>query len=141
MLFYTPEFHLRILRGMYEDTLVYTSVARETLQKLNDEWQDFVLNAAVLLNANIALLTIQSVDGSGTSATRSPIQVFSYVSMAMSTGSIVLGLLLVRQTRTKTPKSVAASMLAHSIQTRAILYSLPYALLMWAMLTFGGATM
>ncbi|KAL4258132.1 hypothetical protein AB1N83_010699 [Pleurotus pulmonarius] len=139
MLFYTPEFHLRILRGMYGDTLVYTSVAKETLQKLNEGWQDFILNAAVLLNANIALLTIQSVDGSGTSATRSPIQIFCYVSMAMSTGSIILGLLLVRQTRTKTPKSIAASMLEHSIHNRAILYSLPYALLMWAMLAFGGA--
>ncbi|KAL4255580.1 hypothetical protein AB1N83_011443 [Pleurotus pulmonarius] len=139
MLFYTPEFHLRILRGMYEDTLVYTSVAKQTLQTLNEEWQDFIINAAVLLNANIALLAIQSVDDSGTSATRSPIQIFSYVSMAMSTGSIVLGLLLVRQTRTKTPKRNATAMLAHSIQTRAILYSLPYAFLMWAMLTFGGA--
>ncbi|KAL4255583.1 hypothetical protein AB1N83_011444 [Pleurotus pulmonarius] len=139
MLFYTPEFHLRILRGMYGDTLVYTSVAKETLQKLNEEWQDFIINAAVLLNANIALLAIQSVDDSGTSTSRSPIQIFSYAPMAMSTGTIVLGLLLVRQTRTKTPKRIAAAMLAHSIHTRAILYSLPYALLMWAMLTFGGA--
>lgn len=48
MLFYTPEFHLRVLRGMYEDTLVYTSVAKETLQKLNEEWQDFVLNVCFL---------------------------------------------------------------------------------------------
>ncbi len=44
MLFYTPEFHLRILRGMYEDTLVYTSVAKQTLQTLNEEWQDFIIN-------------------------------------------------------------------------------------------------
>ncbi|KAF4605831.1 hypothetical protein EYR40_004621 [Pleurotus pulmonarius] len=139
MLFYTPEFHLRILRGMYGDTLVYTSVAKETLQKLNEEWQDFIINAAVLLNANIALLAIQSVDDSGTSTSRSPIQIFSYISMAMSTGTIILGLLLVRQTRTKTPKRIAAAMLAHSIHTRAILYSLPYAFLMWAILTFGGA--
>lgn len=52
MLFYTPEFHLRILRGMYEDTLVYTSVAKETLQTLNEEWQDFILNVGPLFHDN-----------------------------------------------------------------------------------------
>jgi len=52
-----------------------------------------------LLNANVAFLAIQSVDeGLG----RRVDQVASYISVTMSVGSIILGLLLVRQNRTET---------------------------------------
>jgi len=52
----------------------------------------------VLLNANVAFLAIDSVDGGGGTA---PDQIASYMSAVMSVGSIIIGLLLVRQNRSK----------------------------------------
>lgn len=114
--------------------------------------------ATVLLNANVAVLAIQSVDDGGADGARTPVQISSYLSIAMSIGSIILGLLLVRQNRTKgkesAPEAVSSAhfiksyrcsralpvnspsqmrfMSRHSLEILAILYSLPYALLMWA---------
>jgi hypothetical protein len=53
----------------------------------------------VLLNANVAFLSIQSVDSGDRS--RTPAQLASYLSTVASIGSIVIGLLLLRQHRTK----------------------------------------
>jgi chaperone required for assembly of F1-ATPase len=52
----------------------------------------------VLLNANVAFLAIPSVDESPEA---SPAQIASLLSIVSSVGSIILGLLLVRQHRTK----------------------------------------
>jgi hypothetical protein len=53
-----------------------------------------------VLNANVAFLSIQSVD-TNSDPYRSPAQISSYCSIAASIGSIILGLILVRQSRTK----------------------------------------
>lgn len=54
----------------------------------------------MLLNANVAWLAIQSID-IDRNPYRSPIQVASYLSIVASIGSIILGLLLMRQNRTR----------------------------------------
>jgi hypothetical protein len=54
---------------------------------------------AVLLIVNVAFLAIPSVDPGD--STRSPAQLISYLSVITSIGSIVMGLLLLRQHRTK----------------------------------------
>lgn len=59
------------------------------------------IQATVLLNANVAFLAIQSVDEASSSPSRSAAQITSYLSVITSIGSIILGLLLVRQNRSK----------------------------------------
>jgi len=112
--------------------------------------------ATVMLNANVAFLAIQSVDVDA-DPRRSPAQVSSYLSVIANIGSIILGLLLMRQNRTKsretadeavsylylpfffpicqrTQKRAFLQARHHpllGLETLAILYSLPYALLMW----------
>lgn len=54
----------------------------------------------MLLNANVAFLAIQSVD-IDKNPYRSPIQIACYLSIVSSIGSIILGLLLMRQNRTR----------------------------------------
>ena len=53
----------------------------------------------MLLNANVAFLAIPSVDPGD--HTRTPAQLASYISIVTSIGSVVIGLLLLRQHRTK----------------------------------------
>jgi hypothetical protein len=60
----------------------------------------FVFKSTVVLNANVAFLSIQSVD-TNDGPYRSPAQISSYCSITASIGSIIIGLILVRKSRTK----------------------------------------
>ncbi|KAJ2926597.1 hypothetical protein H1R20_g10501, partial [Candolleomyces eurysporus] len=138
LLFSAPDVHLRSLVKMWVDGLMHGPVWREAIGKLNEEWQEFTLYATVLLNANVAYLAIQSVD-TDQPGYRSPVQLGCYLSIVASIGSIILGLLLLRQNRTRihgTMDEVNAFLQARShprlgLESLAILYSLPYALLLW----------
>jgi hypothetical protein len=57
-----------------------------------------------MLNANVAFLAIQTVDVNN-HPYRSPAQISSYLSIIANIGSIVLGLLLMRQNRTKSKET------------------------------------
>ncbi|KAF9467789.1 hypothetical protein BDZ94DRAFT_1247715 [Collybia nuda] len=148
VLFYAPEVHLRALEKMWIDGLMRDVMWVQFINKLNTEWQEFTLYATVLLNANVAFLAIQSVD-INQDTHRSPAQIFSYISIITSIGSIILGLLLVRQNRTKSKDTAyEVSVFLHrrtsvrlGLETMAIMFSLPYALLMWGMVSFLAAFM
>jgi hypothetical protein len=106
-----------------------------------------VSKATVLLTTNVGFLAIQSVDTSHTTIVHQA----SYVSILSSMGSIILGLLLARQHRTTLdvrPSSCIFLDLASTtfsktdfvarrgvsrlgFETLALMYSLPYALLVW----------
>ncbi|KAF4570131.1 hypothetical protein EYR36_009937 [Pleurotus pulmonarius] len=139
--FNAPDVHLRALHLIFIDEVASTQPWRTFIKKLNEEWQDFIINSAVLLAANVSFLAIQSVDNIKDEPYRSPSQIASYLSTLASISSMIIGLLLVRQTRTK--GSASAQHAADYLRARryrvvgheplAIMYSLPYAFLMWGM--------
>ncbi|KAK0212292.1 hypothetical protein DFS33DRAFT_16392 [Desarmillaria ectypa] len=139
-LFFTPDIHLTTLKKIGGDGHVHTHKASWTnfTEKLNAEWQEVTLYAIVLLNANVAFLAIQSVDDASTEGGRSPAQISSYVSVIASIGSIILG------TRMRAHDSSKDSYRflrlkkrnKRGIETLAIMYGLPTALLMWAVVSF-----
>ncbi|KAH6917967.1 hypothetical protein BKA70DRAFT_1415993 [Coprinopsis sp. MPI-PUGE-AT-0042] len=143
LLFSAPDVHLHSLHKMWVDGIMHGPVWVKAIKKLNEEWQEFILYATVLLNANVAFIAIQSIDTQEGSY-RSPVQVASYLSIVASIGSIIIGLLLVRQNRTRahgTANDVCKFLLERShptlgLETLAILYSLPYAMLLWGMVSF-----
>ncbi|KAH7922764.1 hypothetical protein BV22DRAFT_1037138 [Leucogyrophana mollusca] len=141
ILFRAPYVHLRALHNIYVDTLINENDWKRFVERLNNETQDFNLLATVLLNANVGFLAINTVDiGNG----RSLSQIASYISMVASFGSMLLGVRLVRKNHGQGPDMVegAQQLLTHTLdstfglETLAITYSLPYALLMWGMLFF-----
>ncbi|KAJ7767531.1 hypothetical protein DFH07DRAFT_331281 [Mycena maculata] len=69
-----------------------------------------------ILNANVAFLSVNSVDTLTNSGRHSLVQIFSYLSIVASMGSVILALLLVHQNRTKFHES--ASDLSASLHTR-----------------------
>jgi hypothetical protein len=118
LLFWAPDVHLEALEKIWVDRLVHVGLWSEFINKLNSEWQEFIiivslfcftylcglanyaLKAIVLLNANMAFLSIQSVDNGGQVVEdRSPAQIASYISIVTSVGSVILSLLLVRKNR------------------------------------------
>ena len=69
------------------------------------------LKATVFLNANMAFLSIQSVDNYGEMILdRSAAQIASYISIVTSLGSFVSSLLLVRQNRSKNRETAEDAM-------------------------------
>ena len=118
-LFLAPDYHLKSLQKMWVDKIMYQSAWEAFLKKLTDEWREsvlyvshetqnyyilfldlLVLQSTVVLNADMAFLAMNSVD-TNRNPYRSPAQISSYCSMSFSIGSIILGLILVRQNQTK----------------------------------------
>ncbi|OCH93199.1 hypothetical protein OBBRIDRAFT_749994 [Obba rivulosa] len=160
LLFSAPDVHAEEFSKVWVDRLVHKVTWKQFISKLTEEWQDFTLFATVLLNANVAFLAVPGVSNSSSSgsngdssssqslaqtiSSQSPAQIASYMSIIMSIGSILLGLLLVRQNRTKRREEVdgaiafltRATNSALGVESLAYIYSLPYALLMWSMVCF-----
>ncbi|OCH87221.1 hypothetical protein OBBRIDRAFT_172478 [Obba rivulosa] len=139
--FGAPNVHLRGLAKIWIDDLMVYHQWNTFIDKLKNEWQDFLLPATVLLNANVAFLAIPSVDpGSDQDKPRSAAQIMSYISMIFSVGSIILSMLLTRQHRLRareTADDVVRFLTRKThptlgLETLAVMYSLPYAMLMWA---------
>ncbi|KAJ7163940.1 hypothetical protein C8R43DRAFT_1122900 [Mycena crocata] len=136
IIFYAPAVHLRKLRIIYGDGLIRHRTWSEFIEKLTGEWKSFTLDAHVLLNANMAFLAIQSVDqGGNATPNRSRAQISSYISILASIGSVIIGLLLVKQYRDREHNPVSKTTVG-GLETLAILYSLPYAMLIWSMVSF-----
>lgn len=140
ILFLAPAFHLNALEDIYVDKVVKTRPWKVFNNKMEDAFTEYILYATVLLNANVAYLSIPTVqsDQLFPELWTSAASVVSMVSMIMSLGSIITGLLLVRQQRSGGQYAEEAvrfledrSHLTRGTEMLAILYSLPYALLLW----------
>ncbi|KAF9237365.1 hypothetical protein BU15DRAFT_48882, partial [Melanogaster broomeanus] len=144
LLFMAPVTSVRSLHRIFVDDIASREKWNTFVNKLNSQLQDTNLLATVLLNANVGFLAIQSVDNGGGTTLR---QLASYMSLVASLASIVLGLVFVGHHRTETRNTAfqAAKFLdrlqhkRHGLETLAIIYSLPYAFLMWGMVLFFAA--
>uniref|UniRef100_A0A0W0FRN8 WW domain-containing protein n=1 Tax=Moniliophthora roreri TaxID=221103 RepID=A0A0W0FRN8_MONRR len=143
IMFYGPDTYCRELETLWIDRFVYANSWSTFITSMHGEWQSISLLATVVLNANVALLAIQSVDESSAMPARSPAQITSYLSVIASVGSIVIGLLLTRKSKGSKPGADDAAIFLNSFNNNteslgsvgvdilATLYSVPYALLMW----------
>ncbi|KAF7361078.1 hypothetical protein MSAN_01138800 [Mycena sanguinolenta] len=144
LLFNAPGANLFRLHAATTGQLVNCRAWEQLVQRLVSEWQESIINAAVILNANVAFLSIQSVDqGGNIVSARSPAQIASYVSILTSIASTALGLLLSNLYRNRDTKSTAPSppstnhtQLMRSLEVLAVLHSGPYAMLVWSILSF-----
>ncbi|KAK0195622.1 hypothetical protein F5146DRAFT_296446 [Armillaria mellea] len=148
-LFYAPVVHLDILNKFWVDGLVMKDQWVTLMERCIGEWSEHTIYATILLNANVAFLAIPSVDESMQRYRGSVTQVLSALSVVSALGSILVGLLMGRYHRTK--KYIPVEDISVYIKTHysddskwgfewlAIIYSIPYALLMWAMVLFLGA--
>ncbi|KAH9003501.1 hypothetical protein EDB86DRAFT_2826628 [Lactarius hatsudake] len=140
VLFLAPEVHLREIEKLWTDEIIIDTAWKSFIPKLLEEWQELMLLSTVMLSANVGFLAIPGVVVNITT----PAQIASYMSMEASVGSIVIGLLLVRHNRSRQkedPAGAATYLTQYThkrfgLEPMAILYSLPWALLMWAMVMF-----
>ncbi|CAL1699361.1 unnamed protein product [Somion occarium] len=144
MLLFAPADTMRLLKALHASpTGTRAQHWTPIVEQLKIGWQESTVFATVLLNANVAFLAIPDVIGSDFS--RTPAQVASLISVASSIGSVLMGLFLLGRYRIDAEDS--ARDLANfrtfrkpswgtAVEHLAVVYALPYALLMWGMLTF-----
>ncbi|KAJ2914628.1 hypothetical protein MD484_g5809, partial [Candolleomyces efflorescens] len=134
LMLFGPEGHLGRLKTTTVDYMVTRRSWDSFTEKTFGEWRETILYATVLLNSNVAFLAIQSVDAQGVPKRQSDSQRASYLSVITSLGSIIFGLLMLRQHRGVITSQLVAnrSTTSFGLEALAIVFSLPYALLMWS---------
>ncbi|EJC98481.1 uncharacterized protein FOMMEDRAFT_31912 [Fomitiporia mediterranea MF3/22] len=143
LLFFSPEAHISDLELLHVDGFIRDRTWKKYRNKLERDWEAFVLTSTVLLNANVALLSTPIIfsDNGNAGLSASPAAVASQVSVIASIASIIIGLFLVRQTRGDNVYNTYTYLSGRKheqrgLETIAIQYSLPYALLMWGIIAF-----
>ncbi|KAK0477828.1 hypothetical protein IW261DRAFT_1400628 [Armillaria novae-zelandiae] len=140
LLFSSPCAYLREIESMLSDGLLSHVAWREFVDKLCKDWLHLTLyiSSTVLINVDVAFLSIQSVDSRPSS---SPLKIVTYLSVLSSLGSIFFALLLLRRNNTKSNISIDKAIhLCLSSSPRyediAIIFVLPYTVLMWGCVLF-----
>ncbi|KAH9026190.1 hypothetical protein EDB85DRAFT_2149268 [Lactarius pseudohatsudake] len=150
-LFLAPEGYLRELEKVWIDDVVFERDWRKFISGLLKEWEQLILSSTVVLSVNVGFLTIPGVIVSNINSNNitstselviftSPAQIASCMSIVASAGSVVIGLLLVRRNSAKQNEDPAGAsnylfQITHRVfglEPMAIVFSLPWALLMWS---------
>ncbi|KLO11175.1 hypothetical protein SCHPADRAFT_486100 [Schizopora paradoxa] len=146
-LFYAPESHLSSLEKIYVDETVKTYPWTAFVTKLQEDWTQQVLISSVLVTTNVLFLAVPVVlpkSGIPPNQSAPPAVVATQVSLLLTLGGTIIGLLLFHEHRRKENRSAQAaadflsrrSHRSRGLEALAILYSLPFSLLMWGMLSF-----
>ncbi|KAJ7768482.1 hypothetical protein B0H16DRAFT_1519936 [Mycena metata] len=140
LLFNIPRHHLRAFEAINTDYLINYSSWQKLITTLRLEWYDLVLYGTLILNTNVGFLSIPA------SANSMAGQIASYVSICLGLGSIILGIMFLRKYRLKSPEVPDVSegvdffdyhrRSIHGLEVLSIVHSLPYALMIWGMITF-----
>ncbi|KAJ7783234.1 hypothetical protein B0H16DRAFT_1496050 [Mycena metata] len=142
LLFNAPQVQLIGFDRIWVDEIAAREPWIRQIEKLTSEWAEHTTFATILLNANVAFLDVPGVETEGPS--QSLPQIFFYISIVLVLGSAILGLILKRQHSTKhlgATEEAANFLSSHDLETTAIIYSLPYALLMYGLVFFSIAFM
>ncbi|KIJ11190.1 hypothetical protein PAXINDRAFT_171875 [Paxillus involutus ATCC 200175] len=141
ILFMAPMTNIRSLHKLYVDELVRMDRWTAFVNDFTSQLQNTNLLATVLLTTNVGFLAIQSVDSY---TSRSLRQTASYLSVISSIASIMLGLIFIERNRHDRSNNVdkAVEFLGRfhrgrqGLEILALIFSLPYAYLMWGMVFF-----
>ncbi|KAK7026847.1 hypothetical protein VNI00_015389 [Paramarasmius palmivorus] len=147
-LFFAPETYCRELDKIWIDGQIHAARWTKYFSEMHTEWQQQILLDTVLLSGNVAFLAIQSVDEDTANPGRSPAQITSYLSVMASIGSILIGLMLTRKNKLRARELALNAVLFSKdiflwskqrvgLETLAILYSVPFALLIVVLFLVG----
>ncbi|KIJ19405.1 hypothetical protein PAXINDRAFT_166595, partial [Paxillus involutus ATCC 200175] len=147
LLLTAPRKHIRTLRGIYVDRVTNASRWGGFIGGLKDEWNGYTVFSTVLLAVDISFLAVPGVINGTFLTSQTTTAIMVYISTILSLGTLVVSVLLADQIRRYGIESLnegAAYMSRMTtsilgIEAMAVMYSLPYALLVWSMLAFGVA--
>jgi len=155
LLFFAPDVHLDEMEKLWTDEVIIETAWKSFINKLLNEWNSLIIGSTVMLAVNVGFLAIPgvvpyNVTNGVLMITRQVIllaslsEIASAISLDASIGSIVIGLLLMRHNRTmqdSEPSEASRYLYQNSqryfgLELMAIVFSLPWVLLMWSMVMF-----
>ncbi|KAG1723034.1 uncharacterized protein EDB91DRAFT_1014961, partial [Suillus paluster] len=131
-----PDAQYKFLQDTWIDNILNYPKWYKHISRLNGDWSNVTIFSTVMLAVDISFLAVPGVI--------SPATVFIYLSAMCSVSSLVVSMILAGESRGWGTDSAegAASFMARMIHTQsdvealAIMYSLPYAYLIWGMFCF-----
>ncbi|KAH7911610.1 hypothetical protein BJ138DRAFT_1150162 [Hygrophoropsis aurantiaca] len=143
ILFGAPSLHTKGLQGIWVDRMVNAPRWKNFISKLNTEWNGFTIYSTVMLAVDVSFMAVPGVDD-GSQQSQSVAVIAIYLSTLNAVGSLVVSLILSDQSRNQGDESLEKAVVFLSRMTQSmfgtealgIMYSFPYALLMWAMIWF-----
>ncbi|KAG1871582.1 hypothetical protein F4604DRAFT_1768819 [Suillus subluteus] len=139
ILWYGPRKHYKRIQRVWVDEIINAPRWKDFIAQLDKEWAGYTLYSTVMLAVDVSFLAVP--DPYSSSQTSSNIAV--YMSALCSVGSLVVSVLLVDQSQdyqTAEGGALYMSLMTHAIpgiENLALMHSLSFALLIWAMVFFG----
>ncbi|KAG1902664.1 uncharacterized protein F5891DRAFT_146612 [Suillus fuscotomentosus] len=140
ILWYGPRKHYKRVQRVWVDEIINAPRWKDFINQLDNEWLGFTIYSTVMLAVDVSFLAVPGIIDS--SLQISP-AIAVYMSSLCSVGSLVLAVLLVDQSKdyqTAEDGALYMSLMTNGIpgiENLALMHSLPYALLVWAMVFFG----
>ncbi|KAG1856754.1 hypothetical protein F4604DRAFT_1208624 [Suillus subluteus] len=141
MLFWAPQAHLKDIRRVWVDECINTPRWKDFNRNLMTEWTGITIYSTVMLAVDVSFLAVPNVN---IDQSHSIGIIAVYLSIIFITGSLIVSVLLARQSRRygfESPDK-AAEFLSNltgtffGVKALATVHSLPYAMLMWGMIYF-----
>jgi hypothetical protein len=141
ILFGSLDAHSKALHMIWVDHTIVRRRWKDFINGLNNEWNGYTIFSTVMLAVDISFLAVPSVQ-------KQPSTILvSYLSTLCAMGSLVVSLILAAQvndSRRNSAESAASFMvtISHSmlgLESLALMLTLPYAFLLWAMTFFAVA--
>ncbi|KAF9450433.1 hypothetical protein P691DRAFT_758189 [Macrolepiota fuliginosa MF-IS2] len=149
-LFFIPHAQLQRVEPLVVDRSVIAIHWDKFFGELQEEWNQTMTVATIMLAANCAFLAIPMFQSSGTAPDQhsTPEQVASYLSLVSSLFGLILSIVMYRQHQADRP-STPAEILSHiynntttksgprhRLEHLVLIWSLPHALVLWSVVTF-----
>ncbi|KIJ05936.1 hypothetical protein PAXINDRAFT_121946 [Paxillus involutus ATCC 200175] len=134
-----PISHLRGIQTIWVDEMIDESRWKTYISSLNTEWNGFTIYSTVMLAVDVGFLAVPGVQAaSGDPQSGATIAI--YASVISSVCALIISLILAGQIRMHDVDSVGGGVhymvrmtrKAHGIEVLAVMFSLPYSLLLWA---------
>ncbi|KIJ19052.1 hypothetical protein PAXINDRAFT_166942 [Paxillus involutus ATCC 200175] len=143
-LFGGPSAHASELRRVWVDWTVNFPRWKGFISKLSNEWTGFTIYSTVMLAVDVSFLAIPTLNPDVMTTMPEAANIMTYLSVIFVVGSLVVSLQLsntIRGQESSSAKESAAMMMKSTRSTMgtdalAIMYSLPFALLIWGMIFF-----
>ncbi|KAF8840531.1 hypothetical protein BDN67DRAFT_951545 [Paxillus ammoniavirescens] len=143
-LFGGPSAHARELRRVWVDWTVNFPRWKGYISKLSNEWTGFTIYSTVMLAVDVSFLAVPALNPDVMTTMPEAANIMTYLSVIFVVGSLVVSLQLSNTIRGQENSSAeeSAAMMMNSTRSTmgtdalAIMYSLPFALLIWGMIFF-----
>ncbi|KAF9237044.1 hypothetical protein BU15DRAFT_14813, partial [Melanogaster broomeanus] len=143
--FGAPAVHSEGLQRLWVDRTVNQPRWKAFVANVNNEWAGFTIYSTVMLAVDVSFLAVPGVETSSPTSNPPPVSVVAtYMSILCTIGSLVASVILTSQSQ-RTGYGSAADTVSFlegltstliGIDHLAIMYSVPYGLLLWSMVFF-----